>query len=562
MITLGASTMARRFLVTGLVCLGIAAAAYGALQLALDRVPVVIHVRWAPGIDDATRQAAEQRYVLSKGELQEGRTWGYTLTDVSRSNIRALVSDPIVEDTHDIDRAAFRVAASAQRRPAPASASRIPSSLWGTTVVFLFVGVVGISLGLIQRAGAETAIVPSARHAALKQRPTVKQVLGVLVVVTAMGVCFLAARTMELRVDEGNHLAQIDRYASGDYVTTTGTLGGFHAAAAIFKELTGLSRKEGIRLFVLLVSGVTILAFHLLVRTLEPQDALVRMLQFVSFPLLFPFWFLIYTDVFALMFLLLAILALARDRFHVAGILMLLNVIVRQTNIVWLALLGLWTVIANFAEPLGRLLVRGASFGVAATLFLLFVILNDGVAVADRDSHPDMGFHTENLLFMLVCFVLMFLPLILSQLRQIARLHSALLIGIPLSSIVLFFGTFRVDHPWNAKWQEDFLRNAMLEAMTASPIAGVVSSAAIALAVLSLCVIRLRRPVHYLIYPFAALSVMPIWLIEQRYYIPVFALFMLFRESASPRVERMTLAVNVIVAAYLFEGIVEGRFFL
>jgi alpha-1,2-glucosyltransferase len=75
-------------------------------------------------------------------------------------------------------------------------------------------------------------------------------------------------------------------------------------------------------------------------------------------------------------------------------------------------------------------------------------------------------------------------------------------------------------------------------------------------------VIRLRRPVHYLIYPFAALSVMPIWLIEQRYYIPVFALFMLFRESASPRVERMTLAVNVIVAAYLFEGIVEGRFFL
>jgi hypothetical protein len=37
---------------------------------------------------------------------------------------------------------------------------------------------------------------------------------------------------------------------------------------------------------------------------------------------------------------------------------------------------------------------------------------------------------------------------------------------------------------------------------------------------------------------------------------------MLFRESASPRVERMTLAVNVIVAAYLFEGIVEGRFFL
>ena len=31
---------------------------------------------------------------------------------------------------------------------------------------------------------------------------------------------------------------------------------------------------------------------------------------------------------------------------------------------------------------------------------------------------------------------------------------------------------------------------------------------------------------------------MPSWLIEQRYYLPAFALFMLFRESASPRVER------------------------
>ena len=61
-----------------------------------------------------------------------------------------------------------------------------------------------------------------------------------------------------------------------------------------------------------------------------------------------------------------------------------------------------------------------------------------------------------------------------------------------------------------------------------------VISLAIALAALSLFVIRLRQPVHYLIYPFAALSVMPVWLIEQRYYFPAFALFMLFRESASP----------------------------
>ncbi len=74
--------------------------------------------------------------------------------------------------------------------------------------------------------------------------------------------------------------------------------------------------------------------------------------------------------------------------------------------------------------------------------------------------------------------------------------------------------------------------------------------------------IRLRQPVHYLIYPFAALSLMPVWLIEQRYYIPVFALFMLFRESASPRVERTLVAMYVVMALYLFAGVVGGGSFL
>ena len=260
------------------------------------------------------------------------------------------------------------------------------------------------------------------------------------------------------------------------------------------------------------------------------------------------------------MWLLLAILALTRDRVHVSGILIIVSVLVRQTYIVWLVLLGLWTV--TVAAPLRQLATRGTSFGVGAGLFLLFVMANGGIAVGDRESNPDFVFHTENLLFMLLCFFVMFLPLILSTLPQIARLRPALLVGVLLSSVVLFFGTFRVDHHSNNLGLDYYLRNALLEAMTASTGAGVVTSVAMALAVLSLCVIRLRQPVQYLIYPFAALSVMPSWLIEQRYYLPAFTLFMLFRESASPRVERTLLAVNVIMAFCLFVGVAEGWFFL
>jgi alpha-1,2-glucosyltransferase len=334
--------------------------------------------------------------------------------------------------------------------------------------------------------------------------------------------------------------------------------------AAIFAWLTGHSEKESIRLFVLLVSGATILTFRSLVKSFAPQASTVRTLQFALFPLLFPFWFLIYTDVLGLLLLLLAVLALTRERFHVTGILATLSVAVRQTYVVWLALLGVWTAVVNSAGPLRQLAWRGMSFGIAAALFLLFVMANDGVAIGDRDSHPEMELHTENLLFMLVCFFLMFLPLIVSRLPQIARLHPAVLMGVALSSVLLFFGTFRVDHPYNHNdiTEDVFLRNTVLQAMTSSTLARVATSVAIALAALSLCVIRLRQPVHYLIYPFAALSVMPVWLIEQRYYLPAFALFMLFRESSSPGVERAMVIVNGLVAIYLFEGVVRGVFFL
>ena len=582
-------TATHRLLAAGLFGLGIAAAAYGTLHVTFGPRPVSIHVRWAPGVEDTVRQEAEQRYHLSEGELLEGRTWAYTLNDRSRTNIGTLVSDAVIEDTHDIDRSTLRVSPSAPRRPYPNVAQWIPRSLWSVMVLGLFIGLIGISLGLLERVApgaAEKAVATIARHptpqqwlsprlleraapgtaehttAQFPRHQTVQQWLSLLLVMTVIGVCFLAARTMGGRADESAHYAQIERYIAGNYATGSETVaqaGGFHASAMIFARLTGNSTKEDIRLFVLLISGATMLLFWSLVRSFEPQVSTMRTLQFVFFPLLFPFWFLIYTDVYALLWLLLAILALTQDRVHVSGILMIVSVLVRQTYIVWLALLGLWTV--TVAAPLRQLATRGTSFGIGAGLFLLFVVANGGVAIGDRGSNPDFVFHTENLLFMLLCFFAMFLPLILSTLPQIARLPPALLVGVLLSSVGLYFGTFRVDHPNNIGLNY-FVRNALLETMTAPTSAGVVTSVAIALAVLSLCVIRLRQPVQYLIYPFAALSVMPSWLIEQRYYLPAFALFMLFRESASPRVERALLAVNVVMALSLFVGITEGWFFL
>ena len=103
------SGLTSRLVVTGLLCWALAGTAYAVLRLTFGERPVGIHIRWAPTIDDVARHQLEQRYQLARAELREDRTFAYALTDRSSDNIRNLVLDPAVEDTHNIHRTAFRV---------------------------------------------------------------------------------------------------------------------------------------------------------------------------------------------------------------------------------------------------------------------------------------------------------------------------------------------------------------------------------------------------------------------------------------------------------------------
>lgn len=63
-----------------------------------------VNVRWGPTVDEATRRARESRYGLTNPLLVEGSTWSYAAADERRQTIRAIVDDPLVADTHGIDR--------------------------------------------------------------------------------------------------------------------------------------------------------------------------------------------------------------------------------------------------------------------------------------------------------------------------------------------------------------------------------------------------------------------------------------------------------------------------
>jgi hypothetical protein len=78
----------------------------------VDAVPPrTIGVRWAPGVTDADRKDVASRYSLRLPTPDESdeQTWSFAIDDVSQDNLRALVGDPRIEDTRDVDRSRHRL---------------------------------------------------------------------------------------------------------------------------------------------------------------------------------------------------------------------------------------------------------------------------------------------------------------------------------------------------------------------------------------------------------------------------------------------------------------------
>jgi len=97
------------------VCLALAVATYvvagwtADLQWTEGPPAQRVNIRWSPDVSAAQRVDAERELGLAEGDLFEGRTWRYFLRKRSRQDIERLLTDPRVEDTFHIDRAAFRV---------------------------------------------------------------------------------------------------------------------------------------------------------------------------------------------------------------------------------------------------------------------------------------------------------------------------------------------------------------------------------------------------------------------------------------------------------------------
>jgi alpha-1,2-glucosyltransferase len=406
---------------------------------------------------------------------------------------------------------------------------------------------------------------------------------AMLAIITVASLCtLLRLSDNALVADERVHHLQIMTLASGklEIVKNLTMLPGYHALIALLVRLTGAQSDAALRTLSALVGLPVIATFYLIARQLSPRFAAVATLQFAFLPILFPLFFLLYTDAFSLLLVVLSVLLVLHGRRNAAAGAAIVAVLVRQTNVLCLAFaLGL-----AYLEDHGFTLSRdklmsslrhNLIFVLGLAGFAGFVVVNGGVAVGDQAAHP-LSLSLGNVYLCLFLYFFLLLPVHLAGLSSaLADLADKRVIGLSLILYGVFMFTFVNDHPYNQVSVHPFkfagvpvvrhgafLRNELLHLATQSGLTKTLFFVPVLLSCLLLWRTKLMQPRFLLIYPLLLLLLMPSWLIEQRYSLVPLALLLVARERRSPILEYATAGLGFIASVYVLYGIDRSLFFL
>ncbi len=370
---------------------------------------------------------------------------------------------------------------------------------------------------------------------------------GVALVLALASVGALAMfANMSERGDEVSHYPQVLEFLAGRFGVRPDLtmLPGYHAVLAALGWLTGAQELGALRLVSFGLGLVAVLSFAVAARTLHAPSAPTRTLQFFLFPLICPFLFLVYSDVFALAPLLLGLALLVRRRWSLAGVVSALSLLIRQSHVVWLAcfvVLGYarrygWRV--RIREALGHAVVSWP-FVLAGAAFVGFVIWNGGVALGDKADF-ESGLYVTNLWFGLGVFPLLLLPVCLARLPSaLASLRSLGTWAMLAVVAVAYAASWKITHGDNTNIG-NFVHNYVAVWADSGPGPRVLFFVPIASSVLLLREWRLPGGAGPAILAFWALSVLPLEMVEFRYHLVPLVFFLLLRPLESRRVEVLT----------------------
>ncbi|HEX7026668.1 MAG TPA: hypothetical protein VF268_05460 [Gammaproteobacteria bacterium] len=388
----------------------------------------------------------------------------------------------------------------------------------------------------------------------------------------------------EQLADEGFHWTQIVTFLNGgEFSTYITTIPGYHLLMTyLIKALSWMNvippeSLPAARCLNWLLSLPALVCFYLMVRKSGEGNSTALSLQFFLSPIIFPFFFLVYTDMASVSLIMLAALLIMGGRYHLAAAVAGVSILFRQTNIMWLFLLWLLALHNSgffdaFRNVIGtekfkpgdcvRPLRKTFIFPVLCVLFAGFVIANEGVAVGDVESHT-LGAVYPTQVFLLLCTMFfLFLPMHIKNAPAIWRLLKSqpLLPFIGAILYAVYIITFDATHDYN--YHSFYLRNYFLEWLRESTLVRSLFFIPMLWAFYNLLVTPLRKKSYYWLYPVVVLYMLPIGLIEPRYFIVPVVLFMLFRKPENDHLEYLSAAIYIPVSIFFVIGIAEENFFL
>jgi hypothetical protein len=207
----------------------------------------------------------------------------------------------------------------------------------------------------------------------------------------------------------------------------------------------------------------------------------------------------------------------------------------------------------NFvAIPARNVAKRVWPYAIAIAAVATFVIVNGGPALDDPASHvprPSLA----NPIFALFCYGALFLPLTLSRRRKISEWVSARpkTAACALLAVAVTAMTVSPTHRWNQMpW---LLHNEILNWVFRDYYTRLVLAVVAAMAALSLATDLDTRNGRLILF-FSFLSLLPVQLVEPRYYIVPFTLLALFRKPANAWAEsaQTALFAALAIAAHLY----------
>jgi len=399
-----------------------------------------------------------------------------------------------------------------------------------------------------------------------------KEYYYMIIILLILFFSFLYIKDAGFLTDEYAHFMTISELASGHIASDTfsrnAQIPTYYYLMSIFKRINPNLEIGDLRAIQAIMSFITLVFVYLIAKEIDKNNAIIKTLQVLAFPLMHIFLVLVYNESLTLLFTLASFYFVLKKQYVWSWFAVLVSVSLRQNNVIWILFLIIyqWQDLKSdhfLKETILQFIKQTWGYMFSIIFVGIFLLINKGPALADAHANP-LAIHVENPLFLLLLLPTLFLPLFVYSNKKIAKIiiKKPQILIIVLLSLFCYWNLFKAENFFNSEHYLFHLRNKVLHHMLTTSLHKIIYFIPIILGIIWLFVQKILDKRHYAIYVFSIVYLALLWLVEPRYYIIPMVFFILFRKVDNTKIETIQLLYFAILAAINIWGSVNFRFFL